>query len=324
MTAARNTVFYTEKSFWINVVAILVILASWQLLFANQDNLDAISKAVSKVTGVKLTLNAFSTMAVPKPSRIVDILSTVPRNRRGGPAFFWYHASSTLSAAVSGFFVGNAIAILFALLFTYVKPLERALMPLFLVIRSIPLVAITPLLLRIRYALSDMAVAHNSGFLNELFGSGQAVKMLIVVLIVFFPTMVNVHEGLKSITTPEMELMKSLNASGAQVFIHLRVYKALPMTFAALKIASASSVLAVTVAEWLGSDRGLGYIMSQGATASLDARHVWASIVIIVAFSLLFYAAVSIVEKLVLPWHESVIALKKAMNGAATDSLEEV
>jgi ABC-type nitrate/sulfonate/bicarbonate transport system permease component len=87
--------------------------------------------------------------------------------------------------------------------------------------------------------------------------------------------------------------MESLNASGAQVFARLRVFKAFPMTFSAFKISSASSVLAVTVAEWLGSDRGLGYIMSQGATASLDARHVWASIVIIVAFALLFYAAVS-------------------------------
>jgi len=322
--ASGGKPFYREKAFWINIIAIAALLVSWELLFANQDNLDAISKAVAKSTGVKLRLNAFSAMAVPKPSRIANILTTVPRNKRGGFGFFWYHAQSTLSAAMAGFFIGNAFAILIAVLFTYVKPIEKALMPVFLVIRSIPLVAITPLLLRIRYTLSDMAAVHDSAVLNALFGSGQAVKMLIVVLIVFFPTMVNVHEGLKSITTSEKELMKSLNASGAQVFIHLRAYKALPMTFAALKIASASSVLAVTVAEWLGSDRGLGYIMSQGATASLDARHVWASIVIIVAFALLFYAAVSFVEKLVLPWHESVIALKKAMNGAATDSLEGI
>lgn len=321
MTA--NKVFYREKAFWINAVAIILILASWEFLFANQDNLDVISKAISKVSGHKVELNAFSGMAVPKPSRIANILSVIPRNKRGGPAFFWYHARSTLSAAVLGFFVGNMVAIIIAVLFTYVKPLEKALMPVFLVIRSIPLVAITPLLLRIRYTLSDMAAIQDSAILNALFGSGQAVKMLVVVLIVFFPTMVNVHEGLKSVTVPEMELMKSLNASGAQIFLHLRVYRALPMTFSALKIASASSVLAVTVAEWLGSDRGLGYVMSQGATASLDARHVWGSIVVIVVFALLFYAAVSSLEKLLLPWNESVVALKKAMNGAAMDTLEE-
>ena len=321
MTMERK-LFFREKSFWINVVAIIFILSAWEFLFSNQDNLDAISRAVGKATGLKVQLNAFSSMAVPKPSRIVNILSTTPRNKRGGLAFFWYHAESTLSAAVLGFAIGNAIAILIAVLFTYVKILEKMFMPLFLVIRSIPLVAITPLLLRIRYTLSDAAAANHSALLDALFGSGQAVKMLIVVLIVFFPTMVNVYEGLKSVTTPEMELMKSLNASGTKIFWSLRVFKALPMTFSALKIASASSVLAVTVAEWLGSDRGLGFIMSQGATASLDSRHVWASIIIIVAFALIFYAVVSAIEKLVMPWHESVIALKKAMNGAAMDTLE--
>jgi ABC-type nitrate/sulfonate/bicarbonate transport system, permease component len=224
MMIARK-LFFREKSFWINVVAITLILCAWEFLFANQDNLDAISGAIARGTGVKLQLNAFSGMAVPKPSRIANILATTPRNKRGGPEFFWYHAQSTLSAALLGFFVGNLVAILFALLFTYVKPLEKAFMPVFLVIRSIPLVAITPLLLRLRYTLSDMAAVQNSAVLNALFGSGQAVKMLVVVLIVFFPTMVNVHEGLKSVSVQEMELMKSMNASGWQIFLHLRVYK---------------------------------------------------------------------------------------------------
>ena len=315
--------FYGEKAFWINIAAILLILFSWELVFSNQDNLDAVSRTIEKATGRTIELNAFSAMAVPKPSRIMTILGTTPKNRRGGPAFFWYHAQATLSAALAGFFVGNAFAIAFAVLFTYVKPLEKALMPMFLVIRSIPLVAITPLLLRIRYTLSDMVAGSDNALLESVFGSGQAVKMLIVVLIVFFPTMVNVHEGLKSVSPSELELMKSLNASGTQVFTRLRVFRALPMTFTALKMTSASSVLAVPVAEWLGSDRGLGFVMSQGATASLDSRHVWASILIIVAFSMLFYAAASWAEKLVIPWHDSVIALKKAMNGAAMDALEE-
>jgi NitT/TauT family transport system permease protein len=315
--------FFREKSFWINITAIVLILLSWELIFANQDNLDVISEKISKLSGKTIELNAFSTMAVPKPSRILNILYVVPRNKRGGPEYFWYHAQSTLSAAVFGFLIGNGVAIFFAILFTYLKPLEKAFMPIFLIIRSIPLVAITPLLLRIRYTLSDMAAAQDSAFLNALFGSGQVVKMLIVVLIVFFPTMVNVHEGLKSVTKAETEFMQSLNASGIRFFLNLRVFKALPMTFSAFKITSASSVLAVTVAEWLGSDRGLGFLMSQGATASLDVRHVWASIVIIVLFALAFYALVSWMEKLLLPWHESVLALKKAMNGAAMDTIEE-
>lgn len=315
--------FYQERSFWINIIAIVLVLLAWELLFANQDNLDQISSFVKQVTGWRPRLNALSAMAVPRPSKIVTIITTVPKNGRGGWEYFWFHAQSTLSAALLGFIIGNAIAVLFAVLLVYIKPLERALMPIFLVIRSIPLAAITPLLLRIRYALTDLPAVQESPILFALFGTGQAIKMLIVVLIVFFPTMINVFEGLKKISLSEIELMKSLNASGWQVFWKVRVFSAMPLTFAALKIASASSVLAVTVAEWLGSDRGLGFVMSQGSTASLDARHVWASIIIITAFGLFFYYFVSFLEKILIPWHESVIALKQAMNGLELDALPD-
>lgn len=196
-------------------------------------------------------------------------------------------------------------------------------MPVFLTLRSVPLVAITPLLLRIRYTLSDMQLVQDNTILYSLFGTGQAVKMLVVVIIVFFPTLINVFEGLKSITPSEIELMKSMNASGWKIFWKLRIYKALPLTFAALKIASTSSVLAVTVAEWLGSNQGLGFVMSQGASASLDSRHVWASIIIITIFGLVFYWVISLLEKVFIPWHESVVALKQAMKGLELDALTD-
>jgi ABC-type nitrate/sulfonate/bicarbonate transport system permease component len=315
--------FYRDKSLWINIIVVVLFLLAWELLLANQDNLDQISSFVKQATGWRLRLHALSNMAVPRPSKIITIMSEVPKNGRGGWEYFWYHAQSTLSAAVLGFLIGNFVAIIFAVLLVYIKPLERALMPIFLVIRSVPLAAITPLLLRIRYTLADMPVVQENPLLFSLFGTGQAVKMLIVVMIVFFPTMINVHEGLKKITLPEIELMKSLNASGWQVFWKVRIFVAMPLTFAALKIASASSVLAVTVAEWLGSDRGLGFVMSQGSSASLDSRHVWASIIIITGFGLLFYYAVSFLEKILIPWHESVIALKQAMNGLELDALPD-
>jgi NitT/TauT family transport system permease protein len=319
----KNLNIFREKTVWINLLVVVVLLLSWELLFSNQDNLDNISSFVKDTTGWRPHLKALSVMAVPRPSKIVGIITTTPPNGRGGWEFFWYHAKSTLSAAVLGFFIGDIIAILFAILLAYVKPLERALMPIFLTMRSVPLVAITPLLLRIRFTLADMDVVQTNPILYSLFGTGQVVKMLVVIIIVFFPTMVNVFEGLKSINPSEIELMKSMNASGWQVFWKLRIFKAMPLTFAALKIASASSVLAVTVAEWLGTNQGLGFVMSQGASASLDSRHVWASIVIVTIFGLVFYWAVSLLEKIFIPWHESVIALKQAMNGLELDALPD-
>jgi NitT/TauT family transport system permease protein len=314
---------FKEKTIWINLLVIVVLLLSWELLFSNQDNLDNISSFVKDTTGWRPHLKALSVMAVPRPSKILGIIATTPPNGRGGWEFFWYHAKSTLSAAILGFFIGDLVAILFAILLAYVKPLERALMPIFLTMRSVPLVAITPLLLRIRFTLADMEVVQSNPILYSLFGTGQVVKMLVVIIIVFFPTMVNVFEGLKSITPSEIELMKSMNASGWQVFWKLRIFKAMPLTFAALKIASASSVLAVTVAEWLGTNQGLGFVMSQGAQASLDSRHVWASIIIVTIFGLIFYWVVSMLEKIFIPWHESVIALKQAMNGLELDALQD-
>lgn len=319
---AKKT-FFTEKSLWINIIFLLALFLSWEFLFANQPNLDIISDAVEEVTGWDPKLHALSAMSIPRPSRVVQIMTTIPRNGHGGWAYFWGHARSTLEAAFLGFFVGNGIAILLAVLLVYVKPLERALMPVFLVFRSIPLAAITPLLLRIRYALADLPAVQANPLLYSIFGSGQAIKMLIVVVIVFFPTMINVHAGLKKVSLSEIELMKSLNASEWEIFWKVRTFTAMPLTFAALKIASASSVLAVTMSEWLGSDNGLGFIMSQGSSASLDARHVWASIVIITAFGLAFYGLVSLLEKYLIPWHESVVALKQAMEGQKLDVLPE-
>lgn len=315
--------FLKDKTLWINLIVILLFLLIWEFLLCNQDNLDGISSFIKDITGWRPRLNALSIMAAPRPSKIVGIMTTVPPSGRGGWEFFWFHAQATLSAAIFGFLLGNFVAIIFAILLAYVKPLERALMPVFLTLRSVPLVAITPLLLRIRYTLSDMQLVQDNAILYGLFGTGQAVKMLVVVIIVFFPTLINVFEGLKSITPSEIELMKSMNASGWKIFWKLRIFKALPLTFAALKIASTSSVLAVTIAEWLGSNQGLGFVMSQGASASLDSRHVWASIIIITIFGLVFYWAISLLEKIFIPWHESVVALKQAMKGLELDALTD-
>ncbi|MBN1267697.1 MAG: ABC transporter permease [Anaerolineales bacterium] len=315
--------FWEEKSFWINIIAIVFIFLSWEFLFANQGTMDAISLIVEQLTGWDPRLHALSPMATPRPSRIANILTNVPPNGRGGWAYFQTHAASTLTAAVFGFFIGNGIAVLLAVLFVYIKPLERTMMPPFLIMRSIPLAAITPLLLRIRFTLADMPVVQESEILHAVFGTDVGIKMLIVVIIVFFPTMINTHAGLKSISPSEIELMKSLNASEWDIFWKARIFTAMPLTFAALKIASASSVLAVTMAEWLGSNHGLGYIMSQGSSASLDSRHVWASILIITLVGLIFYWAVSMLEKIFIPWHESVLALKQAMSGQELDTLPE-
>jgi NitT/TauT family transport system permease protein len=189
-------------------------------------------------------------------------------------------------------------------------------MPFSLALRSIPLVAITPLLLRIRFSIADLPVVKSSPILYPIFGTEQAIKMFIVCIVVFFPTLVNVYQGFKSVDTPALELMHSLNASPWFVFWNLRVPSALPLTFSALKIAASSSVGGVVIAEWLSSNKGLGYIMYAGSSsASLTTADMWVGMILSTVLAVVLFWLVSTIEKLAIPWHESVIALKEAMEG---------
>lgn len=307
-----------SKAQWANLAVILIILLSWEFFFSNPANIDKVNQTIENLTGLESKLRGFSVTAVPRPSQIITSITITPKNGRGGPAFFWINTQSTLTASVWGFFLGNGMAILMATLFLYVRPLERAFMPFALAIRSIPLVAITPLLLRVRYSLADMPSVQANPLLMAIFGTDQFIKMFIVVLIVFFPTLVNVFQGFLSVDKPAMEYMHTLNASKWSIFWKLQAPAALPMTFAALKIGAGSAVLGVIVAEWLSSNSGLGFIMGQTTQANLKPADIWAAMFITTVLALAFFYAISWLEKLLIPWHQSVIALEQSMNGIET------
>ncbi|MBN1318578.1 MAG: ABC transporter permease subunit [Anaerolineales bacterium] len=271
---------------------------------------------IQQITGWNPGLRSFSLVALPRPSSVVKSILVTPVHGRGGPLFFWGHTKATLAALFSGFFLGNLIAMIIATLFLYLPPVQRALMPFSLALRSIPLVAITPLLLRIRFSIADLPMVKDSPILYPIFGTEQAIKMFIVCIVVFFPTLVNVYQGFKSVDAPALELMHSLNASQWYIFWNLRVPYALPLTFSALKIAASASVGGVVIAEWLSSNKGLGYVMYAGSSsASLSTADMWVAMILSTILALVLFWLVSVVEKAAIPWHESVIALKEAMEG---------
>jgi len=299
---------------WLTLALVVLLLLAWQFLFSNPDNVSAINRAVERATGWNPQIHMFSPATLPPPTAIVRSLLIRPANGRGGPAFYWGHTWITTQAAILGFILGNLFAIATATAFLYIKPLERALMPIALALRSIPLVAITPLLLRIRFTLADAPAVQANPILHALFGAEQTIKLVIVVIIVYFPTLVNVARGLIDMNASSVELMNSLNASRWQIYWKLRVPSALPLTFAALKIAASASVLGVVVAEWLSSNKGLGYIMYQGGTGYATAP-MWVAMLITTALAIFVFWAVGVVERWTIPWHESVIALKQVMEG---------
>jgi NitT/TauT family transport system permease protein len=192
------------------------------------------------------------------------------------------NAIPTIVESLGGFALGNLVAIVAALAFVHSKVLERALYPVAVAVRTLPIVAIAPILVL-------------------LLGNGYAPKVAIAALITFFPTLVNMVEGLESADVQAMELMHVLSASKTEIVRYVRWPSSLPYLFSAMRIASTSSVLGALVAEWIGTNKGLGYLIVL-TTYDFRTALLYAAMVVTSALALLFFFLVSILESLLVRW----------------------
>jgi NitT/TauT family transport system permease protein len=212
---------------------------------------------------------------IPAPSQVArSMVEEWPALQR--------NTGATLIESIGGFVAGNGIAIVLAVLFVHSKPTERTLYPIAVAIRTVPIIAIAPILVL-------------------LFGNGYAPKIIIAALISFFPTLVNMVRGLESVESSALELMRVLSASPAQVFWKLRVPSSLPFLFAALKIAATSCVIGAIVSEWIGADTGLGYLITI-STFEFRTGLLYAAMVVGSAMALALFGAVVLAERLIVRW----------------------
>jgi NitT/TauT family transport system permease protein len=163
--------------------------------------------------------------------------------------------------------------------------MEKAIYPLIVASQTIPKVAIAPLML-------------------TWFGYGMAPKIVIVVLLSFFPIVINSVMGLKSASREMIYLSRSMGASGWQTFWKFRLPQALPSIFAGLKLATALSVIGAIVAEFIGADKGLGYLILI-AGANFDIARQFASVVVISLIGVVFFAVLERIERIAIPWKAS-------------------
>ena len=198
----------------------------------------------------------------------------------------WRHAQPTIVEAAGGFALGNGVAIALAAVFVHSPPLNRALFPVAIGLRTVPLVAITPLLL-------------------VWLGNGYAPKVVIAALISFFPTLVNATRGLSALDQQALDLLHTMSASRWQEFTKVRWPSSLPYLFSALKIASTSAVLGAVVAEWIGSDKGLGYLVV-ASTFEFRIARLWATIAVSTAIALAGFLLVVLAERVLVPWRDEV------------------
>jgi NitT/TauT family transport system permease protein len=190
----------------------------------------------------------------------------------------------TLLEALAGFLVGNVVALGLAVVSIYSPFVDRLVMPFALAVRSIPVVALTPLLIL-------------------LLGVDWKPKVAVAALVVFFPTLVNMAIGLRAVDARAFELMHVLNASRWQVLRHLRFPSSVPYFFAALKVAVPSAVLGAAVAEWINAGAGLGYLIII-ATFQFQTPLLYATMVVACAATMILYWTVGLLERWLVPWRE--------------------
>ena len=195
------------------------------------------------------------------------------------------HSLRTLYESIFGLTVSAAAGILVGTVIFNFNILERTVYPLMVISQTVPIVVLIPLLV-------------------IWFGFGLMPKILIVILACFFPVAVNTVDGLNTAVKDKINLLKAMGASKWQIFTKVRIPTALPMIFSGLRISATYSVMAAVVAEWMGSDIGLGVFIVRSSNSYLTAR-VFAGIALVSFFSILLFQSITLLERLLIPWNNS-------------------
>ena len=215
---------------------------------------------------------------LPPPSTVVvELAARWPRVLDG--------AVITTQEILAGYLLAVVVSVPLALLITYSRTVESTLYPLIVFLQIVPKIAIAPLFI-------------------IWFGFGFTPKLLLVFLLSFFPIVVSSIAGFKSLDPDVMDLARSTGAGEWLMFRKIRLPQALPSIFTGLKVGAALAATAAVVAEFVASNRGLGYLLLE-YNGNLETAMVFAVILVLSAIGLLVYYAVELLEKLAIPWHVS-------------------
>jgi NitT/TauT family transport system permease protein len=196
---------------------------------------------------------------------------------------YFIHTWVTIYETTAGFLLAVAFGIISAAIIVVIPRMRDVVMPLLLVAQLVPKVAIAPLLL-------------------IWFGYGLFPKILVAFLVAFFPIVVNGASGLASVQPELMDLGSSLQASRWQTFWKFRVPSALPELFSGMKIAVTLAIIGAIIGEFVGGNRGLGYLIIV-ANQELDTALAFAAIFLLSAAGIVLYLAIELLERVLIPWH---------------------
>lgn len=189
----------------------------------------------------------------------------------------------TFYETVIGFAIAALIGVLSAVAIVYSPTIEKTLYPLLLMAQVIPKIAIAPLLV-------------------VWLGYGLAPKIVVAVLIAFFPVVISAVAGLRSINPELLDLSATMGASRVKEFVKIRFPFALPFIFSGLKVAITLAVVGAVVGEFVGSNEGLGYVL-QSAGGNFDAPLQFACLIIMSLLGVVLFAIIELAERLLVPWN---------------------
>lgn len=207
---------------------------------------------------------------LPTPLKILDTLF-IQR------AYLINHSFTTITEILLGFFIGCSFGFVLALGIASFKFLEKVLYPLLIFTQITPKIAVAPLFL-------------------IWFGYGLLPKIIVTALMSFFPIVINTVKGLKHVSPDFIDFMHSLSATKKQILYIIRLPNSIPFLFSALKLSITLSVMGAVIGEFIGSDKGLGYVIMI-ANANLDTELLFASLVILCIIGSVLFLFIGVIEK---------------------------
>lgn len=217
---------------------------------------------------------------LPSPVQIVEKLWELR------DPLFTVHLPATMSVTAIGLVISIGLGLFLAVIMDISPIVRKALYPVIIASQTIPTTAIAPLFVL-------------------WFGYSLWSKVLVTILITFFPITITVYDGFQSTKREMEELLLSFGASKKDIFIKLKIPAALPSAFSAIKMAIPLSIIGAAIGEWLGAQSGLGYF-SRRMMTQLDGAGVFAPIVLLSVVAMAIVAIITILEKICIRWRREL------------------
>lgn len=221
------------------------------------------------VTGVQ-------TWLLPSPSTIFETLGS-------SLGLLLPNLVVTLEETLLGFLLSLLLGVLLAVGMRFSRILKDAVYPWVVISQTLPIVAIAPLLM-------------------FWFGFGVATKVMVVVLFAFFPIVVGMTDGLRSVPDGLSDMARTFGAGNLRVFWTVEAPYALPHLFTSMRLAITYAVVGAVVGEWVGAEAGLGYLLIR-ASSQIQTPLLFADVVLLALLGLLLFGAVGLLEHWAIPWH---------------------